>query len=43
MLGYNLGKILKKYFISFYNNKKLEYICENNVVYMCIQKHKYIQ
>jgi len=29
MLGYNLGKILKKYFISFYKNKKFEYIFEN--------------
>ncbi len=29
MLGYNLGKILRKYFISFHKNKKLKYICEN--------------
>jgi hypothetical protein len=29
MLGYKLGKIFFKYFISFYKNEKLEYICEN--------------
>jgi hypothetical protein len=29
VLGYNLSKILKKYLISFYKNKKFEYIFEN--------------
>jgi hypothetical protein len=28
MLEYNLSKILKKYLISIYKNKKLEYVCE---------------
>ncbi len=43
MLEYNLGKIFKIYIlISFYKLGDESIFVETNVVYLCIQKHKYI-
>ncbi len=43
MLEYNLGKIFfKTYFISIYKMGDWNIFVEMNVVYLCIQKHKYI-
>jgi hypothetical protein len=43
MLEYNIGKILnKKLNLSYFIKWKFEYICEKNVVYPCILKHKHI-
>jgi hypothetical protein len=44
MLEYNLGKILEKkvfHFISFYKVRDWSVFVKMNVMYMCIQKHKY--
>jgi hypothetical protein len=43
MLKYNLSKILgKKKFISFYKMGDWSIFVEIIVMYLCIQKHKYI-
>jgi hypothetical protein len=42
MLQYNVGKSLEKnYFISFYKMEDRNIFVKMNVVYLCIQKHKY--
>jgi hypothetical protein len=43
MLEYDLGKILKIYvFHFFYKFGDWNIFVETNVMYLCIQKHKYI-
>jgi hypothetical protein len=43
MLEYNLGKRLEEnYFISLYKVGNWNIFMETNVMYMCIQKQKYI-
>ncbi len=43
MLEYNLGKKLEmNNFISFYKVGDYSIFVETNVVYLCVQKHKYI-
>jgi hypothetical protein len=41
MLEYNLGKKIRKETISFYKMGDWNTFVETNVMYMCIQKHKY--
>jgi len=43
MLQYNVGKNLEKkiYFISFYKIGDQSIFVKTNLVYLCIQKHKY--
>jgi len=43
MLKYNIRKILeKKLFHSMYKVRVLSIVVKTNVMYLCIQKHKYI-
>jgi hypothetical protein len=44
MLKYNVGKKIRKknYFISCYKMGDWNIFVEMNVMYLCIQKHKYI-